>query len=263
MFQSLFYWIINSIIIGIFNIQLNEVRVSILILLDYQFYQYERIDYNIPNTLFQSLFYWIINSIYSNYSIKVADLFVSILILLDYQFYLLEKQTEIVSYLEGFNPYSTGLSILSHNYNIEYLIIINCFNPYSTGLSILSLAAVGDRRPDVFVSILILLDYQFYPAGSAILDILRRKGFNPYSTGLSILSLKMKNLLITNINVSILILLDYQFYQEKNYNPSERREASFNPYSTGLSILSLNLKLVEVYNLLKFQSLFYWIINSI
>ena len=192
---------------------------------------------------FQSLFYWIINSIYSNYSIKVADLFVSILILLDYQFYLLEKQTEIVSYLEGFNPYSTGLSILSHNYNIEYLIIINCFNPYSTGLSILSLKMKNLLITNINVSILILLDYQFYPWVDST-DQKYQDWFQSLFYWIINSIIKKSELRKFWGVVSILILLDYQFYLDDILLTS-CFSYSFNPYSTGLSILSIFEKFEE------------------
>ena len=63
-------------------------KVSILILLDYQFYQFFIKYFDKKGRMFQSLFYWIINSI------EVMELL---------------RQMES----QSFNPYSTGLSILS------------------------------------------------------------------------------------------------------------------------------------------------------
>ena len=62
---------------------------------------------------FQSLFYWIINSIWRAYTTgKKIRKQVSILILLDYQFYPCSTVVR-PTFHNGFNPYSTGLSILS------------------------------------------------------------------------------------------------------------------------------------------------------
>ena len=136
MFQSLFYWIINSyngvvLVLSAWFSSFNPYftglsilirwyrwrpgrrrRVSILILLDYQFL------FNTPprrvshNFQFQSLFYWIINS------------------------YKLHNPKSNTLILAGFNPYFTGLSILIREKNSIFLTL---------------------RK----VSILILLDYQF------------------------------------------------------------------------------------------------------
>ena len=111
---------------------------------------------------FQSLFYWIINSIYRPYEWSRR-------------------------FKRSFNPYSTGLSILSILKRKE-----------------------AERKGDV--SILILLDYQFYLPWENI----RRLG---------------------GCLVSILILLDYQFY------------LTLERWNDGTTSM--------------FQSLFYWIINSI
>ena len=62
---------------------------------------------------------------------------VSILILLDYQFYLAAAGKDILA-TYSFNPYSTGLSILSNTLNKHLYALDDGFNPYSTGLSILS-----------------------------------------------------------------------------------------------------------------------------
>ena len=111
------------------------------------------------------------------------------------------------------------------------------FNPYSTGLSILSILKRKEAERKGDVSILILLDYQFYLPWENI----RRLG---------------------GCLVSILILLDYQFYHWIESIHYWKNDSSFNPYSTGLSILSVykekNMKKLNL-----FQSLFYWIINSI
>ena len=111
-FQSLFYWIINSIammrtMIRICNIGFNPYSTGLSILsVSYSFYirnlytLFQSLFYWIINSinssicclviffsLFQSLFYWIINSIYSFVFVCKINYLVSILILLDYQFY--------------------------------------------------------------------------------------------------------------------------------------------------------------------------------
>ena len=87
-------------------------KVSILILLDYQFY---------PGRGFTE---------------DEEKEIVSILILLDYQFYQ-EYIKYAISKITSFNPYSTGLSILS-TLCLSNSVTSAGFNPYSTGLSILS-----------------------------------------------------------------------------------------------------------------------------
>ena len=134
-FQSLFYWIINSIGINIFTTILILI-VSILILLDYQFYHPLNYIARCNKERFQSLFYWIINSIKDVLNGRNSNVMVSILILLDYQFY----------------------PVWYENNSYDF----SCFNPYSTGLSILSTENWYPSFDAINVSILILLDYQFY-----------------------------------------------------------------------------------------------------
>ena len=94
------------------------------------------------------------------------------------------------------------------------------FNPYSTGLSILSFLTDDDEFKNNKVSILILLDYQFYLVNT-VGEIYVQKRFNPYSTGLSILSLGKLQKQCWLLKVSILILLDYQFYPLKEFIESK------------------------------------------
>ena len=86
-FQSLFYWIINSIFDkrgGLITHMdcFNPYSTGLSILSNITIYK------DADNKMFQSLFYWIINSI-------------------------VEDDDDIEEEVEGFNPYSTGLSILS------------------------------------------------------------------------------------------------------------------------------------------------------
>ena len=136
------------------------------------------------------------------------------------------------------------------------------FNPYSTGLSILSILKRKEAERKGDVSILILLDYQFYlpwenirRLGGCLVSILILLDYQFY--------LPWENIRrLGGCLVSILILLDYQFYHWIESIHYWKNDSSFNPYSTGLSILSVykekNMKKLNL-----FQSLFYWIINSI
>ena len=136
-FQSLFYWIINSITPKI-GLTRNM------------------------NTKFQSLFYWIINSILFFIPFCRSSTNVSILILLDYQFYLDSSRIKKRG-LRRFNPYSTGLSILSISNKSSSSILWNLFQ-------------------SLFYWIINSIQF------NDLTENFNNIGFNPYSTGLSILS---------------------------------------------------------------------------